>query len=103
MKIYILLLLIVVSCNNNNKINLDKKSADENLSIQIAEKKFNEVYGVSTIDNEKPLTAQKINDSIWSVSGTMPKSKNGEIILGGTAFGKVDVKNKKVIEYSHGK
>jgi hypothetical protein len=98
MKVYIIFLLMIVSCNNNKKIILNKNSADENLAIQIAEKKIDKVYGVSTVDSEKPLKAEKINDTIWSVHGTLPKG-----YIGGVVSSKVDIKNKKVVEFSHGK
>ena len=49
------------------------------------------------MDKEKPLIVEKINDSIYSVRGSF--NNKG---IGGVAFGKVDVKNNKIIEYSHG-
>ena len=96
MKFSILLLLIIVSCNN--KIVSNKNIRDKNLAIKIAQTKFNKVYGKSMIAEEQPFRAKKINDSIWYVEGTFKS-----IGFGGVAFGKVDVKNKKVIEFSHGK
>lgn len=95
MKIYLLFLLIIMSCKNKTE---NLKLSDENRAIQIAAKKWNEVYGDKTMNEEQPLKAKKENDSIWFVEGTF--KGNGR---GGVAFGKVDVKNKKVIEYSHGK
>lgn len=79
-------------------MNSNKILTDEDLAIQIAEKKWVEVYGKETIAEEQPLKAKKMNDSIYFVQGTSSKPK-----IGGVAFGKVDIKNKMVLNYSHGK
>lgn len=87
---------MIISCNN--KINSNKNISDEDIALKIAEDKFNEVYGKDKIANEQPFKAKKINDSIWFVDGTLPKGYKG-----GVAYGKVDVKNKKFIKFSHSK
>lgn len=102
MKIYLFFLLIVLSCNKKeevSKYNYQNLSGQEKSqkAIEIAEEKFNEVYGKETMAKEQPLKAKKINDSVWFVRGTF-NSKG----FGGVAFGEVDVKNQRVIKYSHG-
>ena len=95
MKSYFPLLLLFISCEKtvSNKI-----LSSENVAIKIAEQKFNEVYGKETMSKEKPLTAKKINDSIYFVEGTFNKTG-----FGGVAYGEVDIKNKIILNYSHGK
>lgn len=92
---FFILLLLCISCEKNvpNKI-----LSNEDLAIQIAEKKWNEVYGKETMSKEKPLKAKKINDSIYFVEGTFNSTG-----IGGVAFGEVDIKNKVILNYSHGK
>ncbi|MGS0749124.1 NTF2 fold immunity protein [Halpernia sp. GG3] len=97
MKIFILFLLMFISCSKIRK-NYSGGMTDKFLAIEIAQKKWNEVYGEEKMSNEQPLEARKLNGSIWYVEGTF-----NSIGFGGVAFGKVDVKNKKVIEFSHGK
>ena len=102
MKIYSLLFLIFLSCNKKVEVlqyNFSKLSEEQKgqKAVEIAEIEWNKSYGKETISNEKPFRAKKINDSIWFVHGTKEKLQ-----IGGVVFGKVDVKNKKVIDYSHG-
>jgi hypothetical protein len=71
-------------------------SVDKKEVIAIAEQKWLEVYGVS-IHKQKPFVAEKKNDSIWIVQGTLSKNK-----IGGVAYAEVNLKTKQVIKYTHG-
>lgn len=107
MKIYLFFLLIVLSCNKKeevSKYNYQNLSGQEKSqkAIEIAEEKFNEVYGKETMAKEQPLKAKKINDSVWFVEGTFDQGV-GNLREGGVAFGEIDIKNNKIIKYSHGK
>ncbi|SFI12123.1 NTF2 fold immunity protein [Halpernia frigidisoli] len=102
MKIYSLLFVIVFPCTKkdeflkyNYSVLSDEQKSEK--AVEIAEIEWNKSYGKEMISNEKPFSAKKINDSIWFVQGTQQK-----VQIGGVAFGKVDVKNKAVLEYSHG-
>ncbi|MEC5158019.1 NTF2 fold immunity protein [Chryseobacterium sp. MP_3.2] len=98
MRLTISFLLLIISCGKSEKLNSNKILTDEELAIQIAEKKWREVYGKKAMAEEQPLKAKKINDSIYFVEATF--SSTG---FGGVAFGEVDIKNKVVLNYSHGK
>lgn len=50
------------------------------------------------INKQKPFIAEKKNDSIWIVHGIFPKPAT----IGGVAYAEVNVKNKKVVNYTHG-
>ncbi len=101
MTIFLLFFLIIPSCNKKDEVlpynyqNLSDQEKSQK-AIEISEAKWNEIYGKENMSNEKPLKAKKINDSILYVEGTF-----NSIGFGGVAFG--EVKNKKVIKYSHGK
>lgn len=91
MKYFIFILLAsLLSC--------EKSKTDKEIAISAAEKKWNEVYGKSTINKQKPFVAEKKNDSIWIVHGNSPTPP----AIGGVAYAKVNVKTEKVIEYTHG-
>ena len=102
MRVFVLLFFLFFSCNKIDKIptyNYFKLTEQEKglKAIEIAEIEWNKSYGKAMMDKEKPLIVEKINDSIYSVRGSF--NNKG---IGGVAFGKVDVKNNKIIEYSHG-
>ncbi len=98
MKYYTFILLISLSCCEQRISNKSEKNiTDKEIAISIAEKKWKEVYGTSTINQQKPFATEKKNDSIWIVQGTFPKPT-----IGGVAYAEVNVKTKKVIKYTHG-
>lgn len=70
--------------------------SNEKTAIVLAEEKWPLAYGTN-IYKEKPYCVKKINDSIWIVKGTFSKP-----MIGGVAYAKVNVKSKKVINYTHG-
>ncbi|WP_374441370.1 NTF2 fold immunity protein [Epilithonimonas sp.] len=89
---FLLLFIIALSCCKKKVIESDKE-----IALTLAEKTWKNAYGKSTIDRQKPFATKKKNDSIWIVSGTMSKPA-----IGGVAYAEVNVKTKKVINYTHG-
>lgn len=99
MKYYLLILLVSLSgCEKRMSEKKERNTTDKNIAILLAEKKWNEVYGISVINKQKPFIAEKKNDSIWIVHGSFPKPAT----IGGVAYAEVNVKNKKVVKYTHG-
>ncbi|WP_185290857.1 NTF2 fold immunity protein [Chryseobacterium lactis] len=98
MKHYFFILLVSLSCCEHK---ITEKSinntTDKEIALTLAEKKWKEVYGKSTINKQKPFVAEKKNDTIWIVHGTFPKPT-----IGGVAYAEINVKTKKVIKYTHG-
>ena len=92
MKYYIFILLVLFSCCKHTILN----KTDKEIAIDIAKKRWIEVYGTS-INKQKPFVAEKKNDSIWIVQGTLSKDR-----IGGVAYAEVNLKTKKVIKYTHG-
>lgn len=54
------------------------------------------MYG-NSIKKQEPFVAQRKNDSIWIVDGTLPRST-----IGGVAHAEVNIKTKEIISYTHG-
>lgn len=98
MKYYIFILLVsLFGCENRVSNKIGNHTTDKEIAIVVAEKKWKEVYGKSSINKQKPFATEKKNDSIWIVRGTFPKPT-----IGGVAYAEVNVKTKKVIKYTHG-
>lgn len=95
MKNYTFILLGLLSCCESTKSN--KSISDRDIAINVAEKKWKEVYGSSAINKQKPFATEKKNDSIWIVHGTFPKPT-----IGGVAYAEVNVKTQTVVSYTHG-
>ncbi|MEC3875551.1 NTF2 fold immunity protein [Chryseobacterium salviniae] len=90
--------VILVSCSKNRFLKPSEiTGSDENIALILAENKWNEVYGKSTIKKEKPFRVQKKNDSIYIIKGSYPKDE-----ITGVAYAEVNVKTRKVIKYTHG-
>ncbi|WP_223560439.1 NTF2 fold immunity protein [Chryseobacterium lathyri] len=97
MKNYILL-FILFSCCKNGVINKSEiVGSDKEIALILAERKWNEIYGKSTISKQKPFIVKQKNDSIYTVRGSYP-----EDVIGGVAYAEINVKTKKVIKYTHG-
>jgi len=96
MKYYFFILLyFLFSCCKNESLKTVKLT-DKEIAVLIAEQKFLSIYGKS-VNKQKPFAAEKKNDSIWIVHGTLPKPT-----IGGVAYAEVNVRTKKVIRYTHG-
>lgn len=95
---FLIISTILLSCCKNGKLNQkEDQSSDSNVAISLAGEKWLEIYGKS-VNEQKPFVAEKKNDSLWIVQGTLPKNR-----LGGVAYAEVNIKTKKVIKYTHGK
>ncbi|MDH6251254.1 hypothetical protein M2347_000981 [Chryseobacterium sp. H1D6B] len=98
MRYYIFILLVsLFGCENRVPNKSGDYTTDKEIALNLAEKKWKEVYGKSSINKQKPFATEKKNDSIWIVHGTFPKPT-----IGGVAYAEVNVKTKKVIKYTHG-
>ncbi|CAD0225809.1 NTF2 fold immunity protein [Chryseobacterium sp. JV274] len=99
MKYYSFILLFSLACCEQRISNKSENNiTDKEIAISVAEKKWNEVYGKSAINEQKPFVAERKNDSIWTVHGSFPKPP----VIGGVAYAEVNVKTKEVIKYTHG-
>lgn len=97
-KILYFICAILISCSKNRSLKPNEiTGSNENIALTLAENKWNEVYGKSTINKEKPFRVQKKNDSIYIIKGSYPKDE-----ITGVAYAEVNVKTKKVINYTHG-
>ncbi|MBK1897503.1 NTF2 fold immunity protein [Chryseobacterium paridis] len=98
MKYYIFTLAALFSCTKHGISNKETSSiTDKEIALTVAEKKWNEVYGKTAINKQKPFIAEKKNDSTWVVHGTFPKPT-----IGGVAYAEVNIKTQKVVSYTHG-
>ena len=100
--ISVLSLLFMVGISKTD-VNTKPCVADANQAIGIAEKEFIRVYGEKKINEEKPLVAKLVKDTIWVVKGTFPKGKPGEVTFGGVARAEINANNCKIIKVIHGK
>lgn len=98
MKYYIFILLIsLFGCEKRVSHNSKDHITDKEIAIGIAENKWKEVYGKSTVNKQKPFVAERKNDTIWIVHGTFPKPT-----IGGVVYAEINIRTKKVIKYTHG-
>jgi hypothetical protein len=74
---------------------------DEQTAIKIAEAILFPIYGEKEIRGQKPYVV-KLKDGKWSIDGSMPKSKSGELIVGGTFHIIISQKDARVLEIGHG-
>ncbi|KFE97363.1 hypothetical protein IX39_20440 [Chryseobacterium formosense] len=107
MRLYcaIFLIFILFACNKVDKsISLDCN--DETKVIAIAEREWLKVYGKSIYET-RPFIAEKVNDSIWKVSGTLNSVTyiNNKMVLtsGGVPYIEINSKNCAVTNITHGK
>ena len=74
---------------------------DKATAIKIAEAVWLPIYG-KKIYTELPFKAILVNDSIWTVAGTLPKSSK-KIVIGGTAYIEIRKSDCKILKVIHGK
>ena len=70
------------------------------VAVKVAEVILIDIYGAEVINNEKPLRAKLINDSVWLKSGTL--AGKGEA-KGGDAHIKIRKKDGAVLGVIHEK
>ena len=58
-------------------------------------------YGEKTIRDEKPYVV-KHADGKWTIDGSMPGTKNGEMVVGGTFHIIISQKDARILEIGHG-
>lgn len=75
---------------------------DKKAALLVAEVLLKSVYGNKAINEQKPLTAILIKDSIWYISGSF-YIKKGIIRVGGVAEIRINKFNCKVLGLSHGR
>lgn len=95
--LYIICTILVSCCKSKSTNTTNVIGSDKEIALILAENKWNEIYGKSTINRQKPFIVEKKNDSIFIVHGTYPKDE-----IGGVASAEINVKSKKVIKYTHG-
>lgn len=84
---------------------LDRKDAVPNSETakKIAFAVLVPIYG-NSIYKQSPLQCNLVKDSIWVVTGSMPKSKpGGPVFSGGVAYIEIQKKDCKVLRITHGK
>jgi hypothetical protein len=74
---------------------------DEHTAVAIAEAVLFPIYGEKEIRGQKPYVIKQA-DGKWTIDGSMPKSKNGEIIVGGTFHIVISQRDGRVLEIGHG-
>jgi len=74
---------------------------DANTAIQIALAVWLPIYGQKQIDSEKPYKAI-LKDGVWTVSGSMPPSRPGRIMVGGVAVAEISKVDGTILRISHG-
>jgi hypothetical protein len=72
------------------------KNSEERRVFEIAHDTAIKLYGPNVIDNELPLTAKLVDDSIWIVEGTLPSG-----FLGGTVHVEISRSNLTVRKITH--
>lgn len=82
---------------NENFIPAKGVVPDEETAIKIAEAIWLPVYG-GDINTKKPFSAMLKNDSIWVVTGTLPKGMKG-----GVPYAEINKYDCRVLSISHGK
>jgi len=90
-----------LSCENQSKNESfkEKTSKTEDLEkekvLKFAKDTALQVYG-TMIENELPMVAQLIGDSLWIVNGTLPKNA-----VGGTVYIEIRKRDNKVLQLTH--
>ncbi len=74
---------------------------DEQTAIRIAEAILFPIYSEKTIRGEKPYIV-KLTEGKWTIDGSMPETKDGEAIVGGTFHVVISQRDDQVLEIGHG-
>ena len=75
---------------------------EEETAIRIAEAVWIPIYGRKVIEGEKPFKAS-LENGVWTVTGTLPRSEKGLPVVGGTAIAEISKESGAVLRVSHGK
>ncbi len=75
---------------------------DEETAIKIAVAVWIPIYGKEIIEKEKPYIAT-LKNGVWYVTGSLPKAKASERVVGGVAEAEINKDDGKIIRISHGK
>lgn len=71
---------------------------NETIAVEVAKIYISNIFGKACLQEEKPYQVVMINDSIWDISGSLPKNA-----LGGTFSIVLDKRTGGVISIMHGK
>lgn len=74
---------------------------NEETAISIAVAVWNPIYGKKQIQSEKPFKASLKGD-VWTVEGSLPESRSGEVVVGGVAVAELSRKDGRILRVSHG-
>ena len=75
---------------------------DTKTAIRIAIAVWSPIYGEKQIQEEKPFHAA-LNHGIWTVTGSLPPSPHGNVMVGGVALAKISKKDGRILQVTHGK
>ncbi len=95
--------IINVDLQKSNKVNYIPTNGyvpDKETAIKIAESVWLPIYG-KDIYEEQPFVA-KLNDDIWTVTGTLPQVE-GMVTVGGVAEIDISKKDGRILRVIHGK
>lgn len=73
--------------------------SNETIAVAIAKVYVSHIYGKECLLKEKPYIVKLINDSLWSISGSLPERR----YFGGTFSLRIDKKTGGVVSIKHGK
>lgn len=76
--------------------------SNADIAVKIAEVIWLPIYGKGIYD-EKPYAVSLVNDSIWVVKGSFPMRRNGNLVMGGTAYIEIQKKDGKILKVIHEK
>jgi hypothetical protein len=99
-----LLFVTVLHASEDQKHNFKPAAGyvpNEETAIKIAVAVWIPIYGKGQIEKEKPYTAI-LENGVWYVSGSLPKARTGEIIVGGVAEAEINKTDGRINRISHG-
>lgn len=75
---------------------------DAETAIRIAVAVWSPIYGRRPIEGEKPYHAT-LSRGIWTVTGSLPAARHGEVRVGGVAMEKIAKSDGHILQVVHGK